>query len=42
MNRYVVPVQEVKHTEAGFQLVLNMPERMARNLWQYKVCEVLV
>ena len=42
MNRYVVPVQEVKHTEAGFQLVLNMSEQMARNLWQYKVRQVEV
>lgn len=42
MNRYVVPVQEVKQTAAGFQLILSMTERMAKNLWQYKVNQVEV
>lgn len=42
MNRYTVPVQALERTAAGFQVVLNIPEQMARNIWQRKAHQVEV
>lgn len=42
MNRYTVPVRSVERTAAGFQAVLEIPEHMARNLWQRRVNQVEV
>lgn len=42
MNRYTVPVQGVERTAAGFRAVLDIPEQMARNLWQRNVRQVEV
>lgn len=42
MNRYTVPVKAVERTAAGFQVILNIPEQMAKNIWQRKARHVEV
>ena len=42
MNKYTAAIRAVERTAAGFQAVLDIPEPMAKNIWQRRVRQVEV